>query len=349
MVNDKLHKIPEEVITYFSKSNIPLFHIIPIMFESKESLGFLLRDIVEQSSNLIKSIYEQEPQWVNDVRQWPSDQQKILTLTNLISDAIAMRRLSILTTNINEKDIKPYDHPDIQSINPSIDRLVNIDNFDYGSQYFPGLKRGNTVFEVLPSIANSENSMYWTLQYLIDLCKKCPICVRLDPLLIHPLADYRPIFFKMQLYGKPLNWEEIRKTKEEIHTQFQPDIGTRNDVEHTDLVWSPRDNEIHFICEEIPKPDMIRVRGSRYFHSIYIPTKNSFVHTDGGMRIFSQQEIDERINTHVRKIGKIGKRIKNFLVDGEISTTEWTNLMCAFFVWNNDIQNYFGVGINLTS
>ncbi len=347
MVKDELYEIPEEVITYFSKSNIPLLFSLRDVLDSKERLRDLLRETLKIAPNLIRSCYEEEPYWVNQVKQWPSDEQGFLTLVNLVNDAIARKRLSILSSDINETVIRPNNHPDIEGTSSDTDGLLDLKYFDFGIQYFPGLKRGNTVFEILLSIANSVNSMYWVQEQLVNLNEKTSISVRLDPLLIHPIDDYHPMFYKMLVYGKPLNWGDIDNLQEERHLRWMPDPGWQEDVEHTDLVWSPRNGEIHFICEEIPKPNMYLTRGSRYFHGIYIPNKHRFIHCDGAVRIYSKQEITEEINIHVRKKGKVGKRIKTFLVNGEITTTEWINLVCSYFVWNNDIWNYFGIGIKL--
>ena len=139
-----------------------------------------------------------------------SDDQGFLTLVNIINDAIAIKRLSILSSDINETVIRPYSHPDIEGIKPDTDGLLGIKYFDFGPQYFPGLKRGNTVFEVLLSIANSTNSMYWVQEQLVKLSEKTSISVRLDPLLIHPTDDYHPMFYKMLVYGKPLDWEDMK-------------------------------------------------------------------------------------------------------------------------------------------
>jgi len=147
--------------------------------------------------------------------------------------------------------------------------------------------------------------------------------------------------YKMWVYGRELDWQDIRSLKEDRHMRWQPNHGFQSDVEFTDLVWSPRDNEIHFICEELPKKELSCIRGSRYFHSIFIPDNPRFIHCDGAMRIYSTQEIEQRYTTHVRNIGKIGKRVKIFQTDFDIPTIGWASLASAFYVWNMDIETYF--------
>jgi hypothetical protein len=120
--------------------------------------------------------------------------------------------------------------------------------------------------------------------------------------------------YKMLVYGKQLDWDDIASLKEERHLRFQPDFLKQEDVEWTDLVWTPCDEGIQFICEEIPKLTACKVRGSRYFHGIYAPSKKSFIHCDGAIRIYDISELEQRLQIHVRKAGKMGNRIKIFRI-----------------------------------
>ena len=215
---------------------------------------------------------------------------------------------------------------------------VKLSEFDTSVRY---LKRGSTAFEILPSIATSTNSMYWALKNLFKLTTRGEIKIRLDPLMINQASTYRPMEYKMLVYGKELDWRDIGSLKEDRHMRLQPNYGFQYDVEFTDLVWSPRGNEIHFICEELPKINANCIRGSRYFHSIYRLGECRFIHCDGAIRIYTTQEIEERHNVHVRNIGKIGKRVKIFQTDFDIPRIDWVSLVSAFYVWNMDAENYF--------
>jgi len=108
----------------------------------------------------------------------------------------------------------------------------------------------------------------------------------------------------------------------------------------TDIVWSPRGKEVHFICEEIPTHESINVRGSRYFHAIYVPEKEKFIHMDGAVRYFKTDEWDLRKDSHVRQIGKIGKRVKIFKLEGDLPIEFFCDLVQSFFYWNADIHRY---------
>lgn len=164
--------------------------------------------------------------------------------------------------------------------------------------------------------------------------------IRLDPFLIREEKYFRNMEYRAWWYGVPLNWKRIINLKQDEHRRAGPDDNTRKDIAYTDLVWSPRGDEIHFICEEVPSDNYINLRGSRYFHAIYLPKRDIFRHIDGALRIYSSDEWQRRRNDHVRNIGKIGKRIKIFKLDGDFPREVFCDLIPAFFVWNNDIYKY---------
>lgn len=74
----------------------------------------------------------------------------------------------------------------------------------------------------------------------------------------------------------------------------------------------------HHKLKDLPKDGSHWHRASRYLHSVSSRQKNRISHMDGAIRIYSKQEIKERNSTHVRKIGKIGNRVKIFQIDYDI-------------------------------
>jgi len=59
------------------------------------------------------------------------------------------------------------------------------------------------------------------------------------------------MFQKMLVYGRPLDWDRLRKLKEE-HGQYI-DAKPYSEIGTTQYVWRPEENEIHFTCEELTK------------------------------------------------------------------------------------------------
>jgi len=338
-------KVPSELVDYFGKSNAPIFWLVPQVLKGNDHLGHLLQDLSDRLETTHLFYDGDTPTWVSQLTGLNRAEHKREVTIQVIGDAVAAERLRLLGGKYTKGKVKPYDNPDLDGILPDSDGLVELDDFCYDGRFFPGLNRKQTVFEVLPSLAKAVNSMYWTLGELTKIAKKAKIKVRLDPLLVHDVSNYAPVFFRMLVWGKPLDWNAIAKLKQADHSRWFPDPGWQEDVEFTDMVWTPRDDGIQFTCEEVPKLGARQFRGSRYSHGIYTPNRHTFIHCDGAIRIYDREELLLRHQAHVRQIGKIGKRIKTFMVEGEISTDEWTNLTCSYFVWNNDLQNYFGTGI----
>lgn len=338
-------QVSRELIDYFGESNAPIFWLVPQVLERNDHLGDLLRNLSDQLEMTSLHYGGDTPTWVSQLINLSPAERRLEATIQVIGDAVAAERLTLLYEANAHGKLKPYDSPDLDGVLPDSDGLVNLNDFCYDGRFFPGLNRKQTVFEGLPPLAKAVNSMYWTLGELAKIASKANIKLRLDPLLIHEVSNYAPVFFKMLVWGKPLDWNTIAELKQEEHSRWFPDPGWQEDVEFTDMVWTPRDDGIHFTCEEVPKLGARQFRGSRYSHGIYVPNRHRFIHCDGAIRIYDLEELFLRHESHVRRIGKIGKRIKTFAVEGEISTDEWTNLTCSYFVWNNDLQNYFGAGI----
>lgn len=333
--------VPDYIVEYFQNQTAPLYWLVPKTLSESSEICKGLRHFQQHIENIINSgVYNGTI--LNDIKHLPPDERSLAIMIHEIQESIAIKRIELLLLDLPPNRSSPYDHPSLCGIEVDPNGLVRMNDFTAAVEGFTcGLKRGNHVFEILPSISSSTNSMYWANGYLHKLMNNNEIRVRLDPLMILSAEDYKPLMYKMWVYGKSFDWSDIENLKEDQHARFMPDFGFQSDVKFTDLVWSPRHDEIHFICEEVPKTYFQPVRGSRYCHSIYLPHKQSVIHCDGAIRLFSQQELVKRYDSHVRNIGKIGKRKKVFQVDGVITTTEWTSLVSSFFVWNTDIERYF--------
>jgi hypothetical protein len=92
----------------------------------------------------------------------------------------------------------------------------------------------------------------------------------------------------------------------------------------------------------VPASELADSLGARYFHSIYEPRSETFVHADGALRLYTSQELVERHQVHLRRGGKMGARAKVFAANGRIDRQAWCRLVAAFFVWNADVQAYVG-------
>jgi len=146
--------------------------------------------------------------------------------------------------------------------------------------------------------------------------------------------------YKMLVYAKPLDWAGIAKLKNDLHGLMRPD-NSRDRTVLTEFCWTPRDDGIHFICEELPRRDLVNVQAARYLHAIYDPSSCKIIHLDGALRIYTEVEMDVRLREHVRKAGKAGIRRKIFRIDNPINRDAFSLIAQAFFIWNSDLVTYF--------
>ncbi|MGO9378648.1 MAG: hypothetical protein ACLP29_08855 [Dissulfurispiraceae bacterium] len=258
-------------------------------------------------------------------------------LINFLQDKIAGHKLELLKNQEKHSRPKPYDHPAISDLQFDDNYLVPLNQFIVEDS---GLARNGYVFTISPVIKAS-NSSYWLSNFFAHENLYNKMLIRLDPLMCRPKEIFRASMYKMWVWGKPLNWKEIHNLKEPLHGQWLSE-DNNNGINVTQFAWIPSDGEVHFTCEEIPKEEFIHVRGSRYLHAICDKKVKAFSHLDGAIRIFSETELAARLHIHIRSSEaiKVGKRIKIFQIN-DVSVDLFSGLASAFFVWNDDVINYF--------
>lgn len=258
-----------------------------------------------------------------------------------IAGAVARKRLSILGTT--EKGVRPtpYDAEDFTGITVDEQGLVSVRELD--SNHFSLYNKGY-AYQLCPSLDQFNSSHWLGLLILNETFRKGRnFRVRLDPLMREPAETFQPYMALMHLYGKKLDWERLKSLQSEEFGQWLGDGLSTGSILTTDYVWRPEDHEVHFTCEEIPKPECIDTRGSRYFHAIFDKRTGTITHCDGALRIYNEPEIALRQKYHVRQqeVRKIGKRVKLFLIDDQIEQGLFMRLVTNFLVWNEDAIRYF--------
>lgn len=321
--------------------------IIKVLMEEHTDLFYSLRDYTDSShplSNKINSIISSLSDEVIDEyctdRDWYLHRQdsdlfniKMRTFARLVNKAIDERRIKYLLKN----DDIPLPYKGINRDFYDEDFLIDIDRFDIHNMRFIN---GKYSYSVLPS-RPEKNSLYFALRELTNIKDQAKVKLRLDPFMKKLNEDYQSIMYKMRVYGNPFCWEDINSLDGVIKLKWQDENYDYSNREFTEMVWKRVDNEVHFICEELPRKEDLSVRGSRYFHSIYIPESEKIIHADAALRIYSSNEFDKRVVSHVSQIGKIGKRVKIFRADGEIDRENWSLLVSSFFYMNKDIEDYY--------
>jgi hypothetical protein len=165
-----MFQVADEIVEYIGKSNVPALWRVREVTKTDNQIA---QDILDIGKNWLKyqtSNNEPEPVWFYQLRGLPPEDTLIEIATHVINEAIAVKRLALLSPQ-NGNLPRPYNNPELKNITPDADGLVNIDAFEFSARNFPGLIHDKTVFEILPSIANSINSMYWTSQELFKLKK----------------------------------------------------------------------------------------------------------------------------------------------------------------------------------
>ena len=253
----------------------------------------------------------------------------------LLIEESARRRLECLCSPVSH-ETAPYSLDCLQDIQVDDEGMVRLVNFAYNQAT---LARDRFSF-TLCSTTDCPNSTYWLLRSFWEAGVADHVSVRLDPFLWGSSDSYPQTMYKMLMYATPVNWEDMGNLRETAHGRFQADKSP-DKSELTEFAWSPRDDGVHFICEELPPKERIGFVAARYLHAIYDPPSESITHFDGALRIYTGEQLDERHRAHVRNSGKTGTRRKIFRIDAPISRNAFSLIAQAFFVWNRDLATYF--------
>lgn len=257
-------------------------------------------------------------------------------LVDQLQKAIASTRLIALASE--EARPAPYDSSNLTDVEIDEHHLVSTGIFEGAFVY------KSCGYNLCPSIGAS-NSSFWTTNALLRIihARGVHFKIRLDPFIEKTLEEFNPMMYRMTVYGTPLRWSELKNLQFEDHGRWI-DESQRRDYSLTDYVWRPGENEINFTCEELPTPNSIAHRGSRYFHAVFNKETGMITHCDGAIRVYTPEEYSYRLNYHVRnaEVRKIGKRIKIFQINKTSLTQEDFGLLIkSFMVWNDDVQKYF--------
>ena len=252
---------------------------------------------------------------------------------------IAAYRLDVLYQDSTYRRPRPYDHPALQDLIPDDEHLVPLRHFDFDGAR---LLRNDHAFTML-STTGEPNSTHWLAHACHWPDVRDHVRVRLDPLLHGSANQFHPPHQRMRVYGPSLDWDRLARLQATEHGRWSPER-LDGPTHCTDYAWVPRGSEVSFICEEVPTVAAAPRRPGRYFHLIYHPSSAVISHLDAAVRIYTNAEVVKRHSHHVRNAGKVGLRTKVLRIDESLPRTVFSLLCQAFFVWNRDVSDYFGVG-----
>ena len=332
-------QIPDEVIEVFASDPLGPLDRIPLV--AKESPP-LLRQQIDRFLDSIpcEAVAETQKDVVFRDLYGGAQGSDLLARTwfaeRLLSDEISCRRLRLLADESNLTRPTPYETPVLADQQLDPEHLVPLSSFRFdGSR----LIRNDNAYTLL-STTEAPNSTYWLLAVLVSEKVAKQVNVRPDPFLWGPAATFPPTFYRMLVYGRPLDWERISNLSKQEHGSWRPDQSYSRS-ECTEFCWDPRGNEIHFVCEEVPKLQYVSTNASRYLHAVYSPIKEMIIHLDGALRIYKPEELQARHSEQVRKSGKTGIREKVFRIDTPIPRDCFSLIAQAFFIWDQDVAKYF--------
>lgn len=253
-----------------------------------------------------------------------------------LSNEIAQRKLVLVRSGARKRRPAPYDLSILADLPVDADHLVPLSAFQFdGSR----LLRNGYAFSVLTT-TSAPNSSYWLLCALYSEGLNTQASVRLDPFLFGPEDQFPAMFYRMWIYGVPLDWTRLAHLRQPEHGRWFPESLSR-ESQFTDFCWAPRRDGIHFVCEEVQKVESCSGEPARYLHAIYNPRSKKMEHFDGALRVFALEEIIHRRDLHVRSSGKLGMREKVFRTDEPIDRDRFSVVAQAFYVWNEDVRRYF--------
>jgi hypothetical protein len=261
----------------------------------------------------------------------------------LLIDEVSRRRLTHIAGSHERAAMLPYSTAALDEIRIDDEQMVKLSDLEYTGT---SLNR-NTHSFVTCLINQSFNSTFWLQEAFYKQRVSNDVSVRLDPYLWGRSDRFPAMIYRMLVYAKPMNWERIANLRDPEHGQMRPESSSDR-TEVTEFCWTPRDDGIHFVCEELPRRDLVDVQASRYLHAIYDPSKGKITHFDGALRIYTEEQIGARLCLHVRNAGKVGIRKKVFRTDAAIDRDAFSLIVQAFFIWNRDIVKYFAEALSST-
>jgi hypothetical protein len=119
-------------------------------------------------------------------------------------------------------------------------------------------------------------------------------------------------------------------------------------ISRTEFWWQSRD-KLHILeAEELADNHMADVDDSsnnyacKYVHSMVEEDTNKIIHFDGAVRMYSEEQMLERLDTDIAKFGRHSVYTKLWRVDGTIALPIWKTLLSDFYKDNPLVGEYLG-------
>lgn len=196
------------------------------------------------------------------------------------------------------------------------------------------------------SLINNYNTYFLDEFIKLNANKNITLRIAIDHNLIGLSKTYTGVLEFDYWWGPKFN-EDISNLPNEV-TRYESNEEQKffSGISATEFWWKTDKNEKTLEIEEIREKPSFGIDdnsyGSRYIHSIYDTTKKEFVHFDGAIRLYSDEQILQRWNLSINKAGKNTNYTKLFRIDGKLELSEWKKLSILYYKNNPLLFEYFG-------
>jgi len=212
---------------------------------------------------------------------------------------------------------------------------------DYILHYHQLLRRGytsNPNFDFLGRLIN-----YYNKTKSINTLR-----IAIDHRRLMPKTFYTQIFELDTWYGPPFNIDKLDDptavgfaiVKRNKNSLFE----LTNKLDRTEFFWSYNKKSVKtFEAEEISDLDYSfeHYIFNKYVHSERNIKEHKTFHLDGSVKVYFQNDYENRFDSNLPKEFKCHKKIKLWRLDGEIDIKDWIDLISVFYKGNEMIIEYF--------
>ncbi|THE13983.1 hypothetical protein E1I69_05635 [Bacillus timonensis] len=170
--------------------------------------------------------------------------------------------------------------------------------------------------------------------------------VLLDPDMVGLAGSYSEVF-EFQYWWGPQFSDNLADIPIGVttHKSSEKEI-LFNDVQNTEFWWYEQDNKKTFECEEVIVKPSLGISesnyGCRFVHSMIDESTSNPFHLDGAIRIYDEEGILNRWDVDIKGSGKNTDYNKLWRLDGDISVSEWKELISHYYRDNTLVGEYFG-------
>ncbi|WP_241285467.1 hypothetical protein [Chryseobacterium arthrosphaerae] len=196
------------------------------------------------------------------------------------------------------------------------------------------------------SLLNNYNTYFIDEFIKLHSNKEIKLRIAIDPNLIGLSKTFRG-FLEFDYWWGPKFNDDISSLPNQV-TRYECNDEQKfySGVLGTEFWWKTDENEKTLEVEEIREKPSLGINkesyGCRYIHSIYDNKNSEFIHFDGAVRLYSEDQIIERWETNINKAGKNTDYTKLFRIDGKLQLADWKKLCILYYKNNPLLFEYFG-------